>query len=218
MDKLAVGVLISGRGSNMEALARAATAADYPARIAVVIANRADAGGLAAAAAMGIPTEVVASRGRTREAFEAELLARLRARGVDLVCLAGFMRLLTPGFIAAWPDRLLNVHPSLLPAFRGLDTHARALTAGVKVHGCTVHLVRPELDEGPIVAQAAVAVEDDDTAETLAARVLAAEHRLYPLAVRWLAEGRLRVEGMRVRIGNSAPSPSLPPVAFPSPR
>lgn len=198
--KLPIGILISGRGTNMEALAQAAAATDYPARIAVVIANRADAAGLGIAASLGLETEVVPSQGRPRENFEADLLARLRARRVELVCLAGFMRVLTPGFIAAWPDRLLNVHPSLLPAFRGLDTHARALAAGVRLHGCTVHLVRPELDEGPIVAQVAVPVLDDDTPQTLAARVLAEEHRLYPHAVRCFAEGRLRVDGMRVRI------------------
>jgi len=198
--KLPIGVLISGRGSNMEALARAAAAPDYPARIAVVIANQPDAPGLATAAALGIPTEIVPSKGRPREAFEADLLARLHAHGVQLVVLAGFMRVLTPGFIAAWPDALLNIHPSLLPSFRGLDTHARALAAGVKLHGCTVHLVRPELDEGPIIVQAAVPVLDDDTEATLAARVLAEEHRLLPDAVRRLAEGRLGVEGLRTRL------------------
>ena len=200
MDKLRVGILISGRGSNMEALARAAQAPDYPARIAVVIANTPDAPGLGLAAALGIPTETVPSKGRPREAFEADLLARLHAHNVGLVVLAGFMRVLTPGFIAAWPDALLNIHPSLLPAFRGLHTHARALEAGVKLHGCTIHLVRPELDEGPIIAQAAVPVLDDDTEATLAARVLAEEHRLLPDAVRRLAEGRLGVEGLRTRL------------------
>ncbi len=184
----------------MEALARAAAAPDYPARIAVVIANTADAPGLGRAAALGLPTEIVPSRGRAREAFEAALLARLHAHDARLVVLAGFMRVLTPGFIAAWPDALINIHPSLLPAFRGLDTHARALEAGVKVHGCTVHLVRPALDEGPIIAQAPVPVLDDDTEETLSARVLAQEHRLLPQAVRWFAQGRLRVEGLRVRL------------------
>jgi len=204
--KLPIGVLISGRGSNMEALARAAAAPDYPARIAVVIANQPDAPGLATAAALGIPTEIVPSKGHPREAFEADLLARLHAHGVQLVVLAGFMRVLTPGFIAAWPDALLNIHPSLLPSFRGLDTHARALAAGVKLHGCTVHLVRPELDEGPVIAQAAVPVLDDDTEATLAARVLAEEHRLLPEAVRAFAGGRLRVEGMRVRISSGVNS------------
>ena len=191
----------------MEALARAAVDEAYPARIAVVIADRADARGLRTAAALGIATETVLSKGRPREAFEADLLARLRAHGVHLVALAGFMRVLTQGFIAAWPDALVNIHPSLLPAFRGLDTHARALTAGVKIHGCTVHLVRPELDEGPIIAQAAVPVLDDDTEATLAARVLAEEHRLYPEAIRAFTEGRLHVEGMRVRT-SPHPAPS----------
>ena len=190
----------------MEALARAAAAPDYPAQIAVVIANQPDAPGLATAAALGIPTEIVPSKGRPREAFEADLLARLHAHGVQLVVLAGFMRVLTPGFIAAWPDALLNIHPSLLPSFRGLDTHARALAAGVKLHGCTVHLVRPELDEGPVIAQAAVPVLDDDTEATLADRVLVEEHRLLPEAVRAFAGGRLRVEGMRVRISSGVNS------------
>ncbi len=193
----------------MEALARAAAAPDFPARIAVVIANRADAAGLETARAMGIPAELVAHRDHAdRSAFEAALNARLRAHGVELVVLAGFMRVLTATFIDAWPGALLNIHPSLLPAFRGLDTHARAIAAGVKWHGCTVHLVRPELDEGPIIAQAVVPVADEDTADTLAARVLVEEHRLLPQAVRWFAEDRLRVDGMRVRI---APSPDVVP-------
>lgn len=200
MDKVPLGVLISGRGSNMEALAHAAAAPDYPGRIAVVIANTPEAPGLPTAAALGLVTETILSRGRPRDAFEADLHARLQAHGVRLVVLAGFMRVLTPTFITARRDTIVNIHPSLLPSFRGLDTHARALAAGVKLHGCTVHLVRPELDEGPILAQAAVQVLDDDTEGTLAARVLAEEHRLLPEAVRWLAEGRVRVDGMRARL------------------
>lgn len=199
-DRLAVGVLISGRGSNMGALIRAAADPAYPARIALVLSNRADAPGLAIARAHGIPAEAVPHHGHSREAHEALLTVRLRALGVRLVALAGYLRVLTPAFIAAWPDALLNIHPSLLPAFPGLDTHARALAAGCKVHGCTVHFVRSEVDTGPIVAQACVPVLDDDTPHTLATRVLAEEHRLFPQAVAWFAEGRLRVEGMRTRV------------------
>lgn len=199
-EKLPVGVLISGRGSNMAALIAAAADPAYPARIACVLANRADAGGLAVARAAGVAAEMVPHQDYvTREAFEEALDAALRGHGVQLVVLAGFMRVLTPGFIARWPDAIINVHPSLLPSFRGLDTHERAIAAGCKLHGCTVHFVRPELDEGPIIAQAAVPVLDDDSAETLAARVLAEEHRLLPAAVADLAAGRLRVEVMRVR-------------------
>ena len=198
-DRFPVGILISGRGSNMEALIRAAADPSYPARIALVLSNRADAPGLGIARAHDIPAEAISYHGHTREAHEALLTARLHAAGVRVVALAGYMRVLTPAFIAAWPDALLNIHPSLLPAFPGLDTHARALAAGCKLHGCTVHFVRPEVDTGPIVAQAAVPVLDDDTPQTLGARVLVEEHRLLPQAVAWFAEGRLRVNGMRVR-------------------
>lgn len=184
----------------MGALIRAAADPAYPARIALVLSNRADAPGLAVARAHGIPAEAIPHRGHSREAHEALFTARLQAAGVRLVVLAGYMRVLTPAFIAAWPDTLLNIHPSLLPAFPGLDTHARALAAGCKLHGCTVHFVRAEVDAGPIVAQAAVPVLDDDTPQTLAARVLAEEHRVLPRAVAWFAEGRLRVDGMRVRV------------------
>ena len=199
-----VAILISGRGSNMTALLRAAAAEDYPARVVLVLSNRPDAPGLGVAQAAGVPVAVVDHRpfGRDREGFERAVHAVLEAHGVELVCLAGFMRLLTPWFIDRWPDRLVNIHPSLLPAFRGLDTHARALAAGVRLHGCTVHLVRPATDEGPILGQRAVGVEDGDTPDSLAARVLEAEHRLYPQALRayaeGLAEGEVRVEGMRV--------------------
>lgn len=197
MPRLSVGILISGRGSNMAALIEAAAAPDYPALIAVVIANRADAAGLTRARAAGVATEVVPSAGVPRAAFEAELGAQLEAHGVGLVCLAGFMRVLSPGFVADWSGRILNVHPSLLPAFPGLDTHARALAAGCRVHGATVHVVAAEVDAGPIVAQAAVPVHDDDTPETLAARVLVEEHLLYPAAVRAFAEGRLAAAARR---------------------
>jgi phosphoribosylglycinamide formyltransferase-1 len=204
-EPLPVGVLISGRGSNMAALISAAAEPGYPARIACVVSNRAGAPGLEIARAAGIPTQVLLPREfPSRESFDEAVDAELRRHGVQLVCLAGFMRILTPGFIAAWPDRILNVHPSLLPSFRGLHTHERALAAGCRIHGCTVHLVRDELDEGPIIIQAAVPVLDCDDETTLAARVLEQEHRIYPLAVRWLAEGRLRVEGMRVLAGEDA--------------
>jgi len=208
-------VLISGRGSNMKALIEAARQPGYPAEIALVLSNRADAAGLAAAAAAGLATRVVPHRNfPDRAAFDAALDAALREAGVDLVCLAGFMRLLTPGFVADWRDRMINIHPSLLPAFPGLDTHARALAAGVRFTGCTVHYVRAEMDSGPIIAQAAVPVAPGDTPDTLAARVLAAEHRLYPLALRLVAAGQVRVEGEHAMIeGHRAPAgPILNPL------
>ncbi len=202
MARTRTAILISGRGSNMAALVAAAAAPGYPAEIALVLANRADAAGLGHARAAGIPTAVVESRafGRDRAGFEQAMEAELQGHGIALVALAGFMRVLTEGFVRRWQDRLVNIHPSLLPAFRGLDTHARALAAGVKLHGCTVHLVRAGVDEGPILAQAAVPVLPDDTEATLAARVLAEEHRLYPAALAWLAAGRVRVEGDLARI------------------
>lgn len=189
-----VAILISGQGSNMASLARACRDGGWPARVGVVISNRAAAPGLSLAAGMGLETEVVPHGAYAdREAFDAELDARLRARGVDLVVLAGFMRILTDGFVGGWAGRMVNVHPSLLPSFPGLDTHARALAAGVRLHGATVHLVTPTLDHGPILAQAAVPVRDGDDPPTLAARVLRAEHRILPAAVRWLVEDRVRV-------------------------
>jgi phosphoribosylglycinamide formyltransferase 1 len=200
MGRLRVAVLISGRGSNLQALLDAVATPGYPAEIVLVVSNRPEAAGLDRAAAAGVPTAVVDHRPYKgdRVGFDAALDAKLREARPDLVCLAGFMRVLTPGFVERWRDRLINVHPALLPAFPGLDTHARAIAEGVRLHGCTVHYVRPELDDGPIIAQAAVPVLDDDDPESLAARVLVAEHRLYPLAVRLIAEGRLRVEGKRV--------------------
>ncbi len=184
----------------MAALVAAAANPDYPAEAALVLANRDDAVGLQHAAAQGVSTAVVASKpfGKDREAFERALDARLRQSGVDLVCLAGFMRLLTPWFVGQWRDRLINIHPSILPAFKGLDTHARALADGVRWHGCTVHYVRAEMDAGPIIAQAVVPVHPDDTEQELANRVLAAEHRIYPMAVRLVAEGRAPVIAERV--------------------
>ncbi len=185
-----VAVLISGRGSNLGALIDAARVPEYPAEIVLVLSNRADAAGLDHAARAGIPAEVIAHRDFSdRAAHETALDVRLRAAGIDIVCLAGYMRLLTPLLVERWAGRMLNIHPSLLPAFPGLDTHARALAAGVKLHGCTVHLVTPAADAGPILAQAAIPVLPGDDETRLAARVLAEEHRLYPLALALFATG-----------------------------
>lgn len=190
MPKKRVAVLISGRGSNMASLIAAAKDDDYPAEIALVLSNRPDAAGLARAQSQGITTAVVdhTRYGKDREAFERALQDVLTAHRIDLVCLAGFMRLLTPWFVGQWHRRMLNIHPALLPEFKGLHTHERALAAGVKTHGATVHFVSSEMDSGPIVAQAEVPVLPGDTPETLAARVLEAEHRIYPQALRQVAE------------------------------
>jgi phosphoribosylglycinamide formyltransferase 1 len=195
MSKKRVAILISGRGSNMLALIEAAKAQDYPAEIVLVVSNRPKAAGLSDARAHGIATAVIdhAQFGVDREAFERALDDTLAAHRIDLVCLAGFMRLLTPWLVTRWNGRMLNIHPALLPQFRGLHTHRRALAAGVKRHGATVHFVVPELDAGPIVAQEALAVREDDSEETLAARVLEVEHRLYPRALRAVAEGRVNL-------------------------
>jgi len=199
--RLKVGVLISGRGSNLQALIEACADPAFPAEIVRVISNEAAARGLERAREAGIATRIVPHRDYPdRASFDDTLDAALRESGVELVCLAGFMRLLTDGFVGAWRDRMINVHPSLLPAFKGLHTHERALAAGVKLHGCTVHFVRPAMDEGPIIVQGAVPVLPEDTPETLAARVLAVEHLAYPLALRLVAEGRVRVEGERAVI------------------
>lgn len=199
MSKTRVGVLISGRGSNLEALIEACKSPDYPAEIVCVISNVAGVQGLKRAEAAGIPTRSIDHRGfANREVFDAALDAALNDAGVELLCNAGFMRLHTEGFVARWLNRHLNIHPSLLPAFRGLHTHARVLEAGCKISGCTVHLVRAEMDAGPIVAQAAVPVLSGDTAESLAARVLHAEHRLYPHALKLVASGAVSVEGEHV--------------------
>ena len=195
--KRRVAILISGRGSNMAALIEAASLADFPAEIAVVISNRADAGGLERAKASGIPTVIIESKpfGKDRAAFEAVLQAALDQHRVELICLGGFMRLFTAEFVQRWYGRMLNIHPSLLPSFPGLDPQGQALRAGVKISGATVHFVIPETDAGPILMQGAVAVADDDTAETLAERILKVEHRIYPDALRLLASGRARLEG-----------------------
>ena len=201
MQKKRVAVLISGRGSNMMSLVEAAKAPDYPAEIVVVISNRPDAAGLAWAKAQGIPAlGLDHKRYESREHFEGQLQSGLEASKVDLVACAGFMRLMTPAFVDKWRDRMLNVHPSLLPAFKGLDTHRRALEAGVKIAGCTVHLVRPEMDEGPILAQAAVPVLEGDTEEMLAARIMRQEHRIYPQALALVAADKVRISGNRVLV------------------
>ena len=210
MARLRTGVLISGRGSNLQALIDAAAAEDFPAEIVLAISNRRDAAGLARAARAGIPTRVIEhGKFASREGFEAALDAALKEHRVELVCNAGFMRILTGGFVALWRDRLINIHPSLLPAFPGLNTHERALAAGVRLHGCTVHFVREAVDEGPIILQAAVPVLAGDDAATLAERVLAAEHRIYPLALELIAAGRVRVEGERVIITGEGPPAGL---------
>jgi phosphoribosylglycinamide formyltransferase-1 len=206
MVRLKLGVLISGRGSNLQALIDATADPSFPAEIAIVISNKADALGLVRAAEAGIATRVIPHREfPNRAAFDAALDTSLRDAGVELVCLAGFMRLLTPGFAQLWHDRLINIHPSLLPAFKGLSPHADALAAGVRFSGCTVHYVRPEMDAGPIILQAAVPVLEGDSEDDLAARILTAEHRSYPLAVRLIAEGRVRVADERVFIAGAVP-------------
>jgi phosphoribosylglycinamide formyltransferase-1 len=189
--KRRVAILISGRGSNMEALIAAASDPAFPAQIDLVLSNRPNAGGLTTARSAGIRTEAIDHRGfgGDRVAHEAAIDAMLRAAGIEIVCLAGYMRLLTPLLVDGWRGRMLNVHPSLLPSFSGLNTHARALEAGVKLHGCTVHLVTQEMDAGPILAQAAVPVLPGDTEDTLAARVLRQEHAIYPAALAALADG-----------------------------
>jgi phosphoribosylglycinamide formyltransferase-1 len=194
-------ILISGRGSNMAALIDSATDGAFPVRVAAVISNRLGAPGLEIAASRGIPTRVVDhAQYPNRKMFDAALAEAIDAWAPDLVALAGFMRILGEKFVARYADRLINIHPSLLPAFPGLSTHQRALEAGVRLHGCTVHFVVPALDHGPIIAQAAVPVLDGDDAASLAARVLAQEHRLYPQAVRWFVEGRLRIVDGRVAL------------------
>ncbi|MFZ6712432.1 phosphoribosylglycinamide formyltransferase [Undibacterium sp. TC9W] len=196
-------ILISGRGSNMQAIVEAAAKQQWPAQIAAVISNRADAGGLEYAASRGIPTAVVVSKQfATREAFDAALQAKIDEFTPDLVVLAGFMRILTAGFVEHYAGRMLNIHPSLLPSFVGLATHQQAIDAGVKVHGVTVHFVTAELDHGPIVAQAVVPVLDDDNEDTLSHRVLEQEHQIYPRAVLQFVEGKLRIDGNRVHVIN----------------
>lgn len=202
MIKRRVAVLISGRGSNMAALIEAAKDPTFPAGIMLVLSNRPGAAGLAMARSAAIATAVVDHTvyGQDREAFEHELQLMLEAHRIEFVCLAGFMRLFTPSFVARWSERMINIHPALLPAFKGLDTHERALAAGVKIHGASVHFVVPDMDCGPIIAQGAVGVRDDDTAATLAARVLAIEHRIFPAALALLAAGHIKIVDGRCRI------------------
>jgi phosphoribosylglycinamide formyltransferase-1 len=202
MSRKRVAVLISGRGSNMAALIEAAKDPAYPAEISLVLSNRPEAGGLGTARAAGVAVATIdhTGFGKNRAAFEQAIQAELERHAIDIVCLAGFMRLLTADFVARWQGRMLNIHPALLPAFKGLDTHQRAIDAGAKVHGATVHFVVPEMDAGPIIMQGAVAVQDGDSADTLAARVIKIEHRIYPLALKLLAEGRIHVENGRCLI------------------
>jgi phosphoribosylglycinamide formyltransferase-1 len=207
MAKRRAAVLISGRGSNMMALIGASKQDSFPAEIALVVSNRPDAIGLSEAERTGIATSVVdhAVHGRDRESFERAMQDELRRGRIELICLAGFMRLLTPWFVTQWQGRMLNIHPALLPAFKGLDTHRRAIAAGVKIHGATVHFVTAEMDSGPIIAQGALAVRDEDTAETLGRRVLSIEHRIYPLALALVAAGRFKVHEGRTLIEDAAP-------------
>jgi phosphoribosylglycinamide formyltransferase-1 len=208
--RLKVAILISGRGSNMQALVRACAAPDYPAEIVLVLSNRADAAGLGFAREAGLSTAIVSHRDfPDRESFDAAMDAEIRKHGAELICLAGFMRLLDPAFVEAWRDRMLNVHPALLPAFRGLDTHERALEAGVKIAGCTVHFVRSDMDTGPIIAQAAVPVLPGDDADSLAARILEQEHIIYPMALRLVADGKVTVEGGRAIVDAGAGAEAL---------
>jgi len=208
--KLKVGVLVSGRGSNLQALIDACAAKDFPAEIVHVLSNKADAYGLERAKAAGISTSVISHRDYdSREAFDAAVDKELRLLGVEFVCLAGFMRVLTEDFVNAWKGRMINIHPSLLPSFKGLNTHERALETGVKLHGCSVHFVTPDMDDGPIIIQAAVPVLPDDTPDTLGARVLEQEHVIYPRALRLIAEGRARVSGGVVKIDGGAAEGAL---------
>jgi phosphoribosylglycinamide formyltransferase-1 len=213
---LAVGVLISGRGTNLQALIDACAAPGFPARIAVVISNKANAFGLTRAEKAGISTRVIDHKGYAdRESFDSAVDAALREAGADFVCLAGFMRILSEKFVEGWRDRLINIHPSLLPAFKGLDTHQQALDAGVRITGCTVHFVRPAMDDGPIIVQAAVPVLPDDDADSLAARILESEHVIYPLALRLVAEGKVRVEGDKAICDGDTPAAG--PLVNPAP-
>jgi phosphoribosylglycinamide formyltransferase-1 len=205
MKRRRVGILISGRGSNMEALIRAARADDYPAQIAIVVSNRPDAPGLAAAAALGANTLCI-DHGifTSKEAFEATLEKQLVSNDVELIACAGFMRIFSAGFVSRWQGRIINIHPSLLPSYPGLDTHARVIADGVRIHGCTVHFMTAAVDAGPIIAQSALSVLPGDTAEALAQRVLRLEHELYALVLRWLAAGDVELKDGRVAYGFAA--------------
>ncbi|MFA6022286.1 MAG: phosphoribosylglycinamide formyltransferase, partial [Rhodospirillales bacterium] len=214
MAKKRVGVLVSGRGSNLQALLDACADPAFPAEIVLVISNVANAYALERATKAGVASLTLSHKSfASREDFDTAMDAHLRDAGVEIVCLAGFMRLLSAGFVQSWDKRMINIHPSLLPSFKGLHTHARALEAGVKLHGCTVHLVTPDLDDGPIIVQAAVPVLADDTEDSLAARVLEQEHKAYPLALRLIAEGRVGVDGNRAKVE----SPSFGALVNPTP-
>ncbi len=207
MRKLKLAVLISGGGTNLQALIDACTLADYPAEIIAVVSNRPDAYGLKRAEIAGIKTICIDHKDyETREDFEDILHDSLKDTGAELICLAGFMRLLTPTFVGKWKDRMINIHPSLLPSYKGLHTHARAIEDGVQFGGCTVHYVRPEMDDGPIIMQAAVPIDSDETEESLTKKVLAYEHILYPAAVRMIAEGKVRVSGRKCVFNGTIPN------------
>ena len=204
---LRVAVLISGSGTNLQALLDACAAPEFGAEISLVISNRPDAYGLKRAQQAGVRTAIIEHKKfADRPAFDQAIDDALRNAEIDLVCLAGFMRILTEGFVERWKDRIINIHPSLLPAFKGLDTHRRVIEAGVRITGCTVHFVRPAMDDGPIIVQAAVPVLQDDDPDTLAGRVLESEHRIYPLALRLIAEGRVAVDGNRSVLTGTVPS------------
>ncbi len=208
--RLKVAVLISGRGSNMESLLKAASEPSYPAKIVLVLSNRPEAPGLEKARQYGIETQVVDHKTyRNRESFDGEMHEILLAKGVEFIALAGFMRLLSQRFVEDWRDRMINIHPALLPLFPGLDTHERALEAGVKIHGCSVHFLRHEMDTGPLIGQAAVPVLHDDTPESLAARVLEAEHQLYPLCLKLVAEGQVKITGGNAQVLAKSPGEIL---------
>ena len=211
MTKRRVAILISGRGSNMTALIEAAKAKDFPADIVLVVSNIAGAAGLARASEAGIATATVESKpfGKDREAFERKLQDTLVSHNIEIVCLAGFLRLLTPWFVKQWDGRMINIHPALLPSYKGLHTHERALADGVKIHGATVHFVVPEMDSGPIIMQGAVAVRDDDTPDLLAARVLEIEHQIYPDSLRLVASGRTRIENGHCKTDADSPDDAL---------
>jgi len=214
MSRKRVAVLISGRGSNMAALIEAAKAKDYPAEIALVMSNRPEAGGLLVARAAGIATETVdhTKFSGDRNRFEHEIQSLLEKYRIEIICLAGFMRLLTADFLERWQWRILNIHPALLPDFKGLDTHKRVIDAGVKIHGATVHFVVPELDSGPVIAQGAINVRPGDSEEALAVRVLKVEHRIYPLALKLVAEGRVQIKNNHTLI-DGVPVPNVADLA-----
>jgi len=215
MTRKRTAVLISGRGTNMSALVEAASSPSFPAEVVLVVADNPEADGLKKAQDAGVRTETIDRRAfDERAAFEAALQGRLDAVGSELVCLAGFMRVLSADFVAKWFGRMINIHPSILPSFRGVDTHRRVLEAGVKLHGCSVHFVKADVDAGPIIMQAAIPILQDDTPETLSDRLLPVEHRVFPMALRLLASGAIRIDGDRVRIDGS-PRQETPPLIAP---